>query len=104
MVRIHWLRDNAFRSDVVEANAVHPERWGVGGTGECGEKGFDKAFPRFLFTGKWCRVIHGAAYKKIGTTYIFYVKEEDRSSIIGKRGKNIKKLRQKYGKVVIKNV
>ncbi|MDO5089554.1 MAG: pseudouridylate synthase [Leptotrichiaceae bacterium] len=34
--------------------------------------------------------------------YIFYVKEENKSEIIGKKGKNIKKLKKIFGNIVIK--
>lgn len=35
---------------------------------------------------------------------IFYVKESKRSEIIGKRGSNIKKLRKKYGNLIVRNI
>lgn len=42
--------------------------------------------------------------EKIGEVYIFYVKKENKSQMIGKRGKNIKKLRKEFGEIVIKGV
>lgn len=42
--------------------------------------------------------------EKIGEVYIFYVKNENKSQMIGRRGKNIKKLRKEFGEIVIKGV
>lgn len=36
--------------------------------------------------------------------YIFYVKKEDKGTLIGKNGKNIKVLRKKYGNILIKEI
>jgi len=42
--------------------------------------------------------------EKIRETFIFYVKKEKKGEIIGTRGRNIKKLRKKYGSVIIKEI
>ncbi|OQY07145.1 MAG: pseudouridylate synthase [Fusobacteriia bacterium 4572_132] len=42
--------------------------------------------------------------EKVEDVYFFFVKKENKSEIIGKNGKNIKKLRRDYGKIIVKDV
>jgi tRNA pseudouridine(38-40) synthase len=42
--------------------------------------------------------------EKMGKVYIFYVNSSKKGEFIGTRGKNIKKLRKKYGDIVVREV
>lgn len=42
--------------------------------------------------------------EKVGDTYIFYVDRKKKGEFIGTRGKNIKKLRKKYGNIVVREI
>ncbi len=42
--------------------------------------------------------------EKMGTLYIFYVNSSKKGELIGKKGKNIKNLRKKYGDIVVREI
>ncbi len=42
--------------------------------------------------------------EKVASMYIFYVLKEKKGEFIGKRGKNIRRLRKKYGDIVVRTI
>lgn len=60
-------------------------------------------FENMIFKKSDLKVERVEYIEKAGDIYIFYVKPENRGEVIGKNGKNIKKLRKEYGELIVRD-